>query len=156
MAPANALTGHDTQLADSLCKRYAVTFAPAVCRQIGFRVYFTSLSGNFSPFPHGTGSLSVVAEYLALEGGPPMFPRGFTCLRVLWILLGQVWISNTGVSPSTPHLPRCFFYPFLYHAAVQTPYQLPNMVWAGPRSLAATRGVSIDFFSFRYLDVSVP
>ena len=29
-------------------------------------------------------------------------------------------------------------------------------VWANPRSLAATDGISIDFFSYRYLDVSVP
>ena len=28
--------------------------------------------------------------------------------------------------------------------------------WAGPRSLAATRGIEVSFFSFRYLDVSVP
>ncbi len=28
--------------------------------------------------------------------------------------------------------------------------------WAGPRSLAATRGISVDFFSSGYLDVSVP
>ena len=27
--------------------------------------------GYFSPFPHGTGSLSVSGEYLALEDGPP-------------------------------------------------------------------------------------
>ena len=30
------------------------------------------------------------------------------------------------------------------------------LVWATPRSLAATDGISIDFFSCRYLDVSVP
>ena len=30
------------------------------------------------------------------------------------------------------------------------------MVWALPRSLAATQGISIDFFSCRYLDGSVP
>ena len=29
-------------------------------------------------------------------------------------------------------------------------------VWADPRSLAATDGISIDFFSYGYLDVSVP
>ena len=29
-------------------------------------------------------------------------------------------------------------------------------VWANPRSLAATYGISVDFFSWRYLDVSVP
>jgi hypothetical protein len=31
-----------------------------------------------------------------------------------------------------------------------------SSVWARPRSLAATRGISFDFFSTRYLDVSVP
>src|SRR5690625_6401155 len=39
--------------------------------------------GFFSPFPHGTGSLSVGREYLALEDGPPMFRQGFTCLALL-------------------------------------------------------------------------
>jgi hypothetical protein len=37
-----------------------------------------------------------------------------------------------------------------------TPGQFPGRVWASPRSLAATRGVSIDFLSYGYLDVSVP
>ena len=32
----------------------------------------------------------------------------------------------------------------------------PTRVWALPVSLAATSGISIDFFSSRYLDVSVP
>ena len=32
----------------------------------------------------------------------------------------------------------------------------PTRVWALPISLAATLGISIDFFSSRYLDVSVP
>ena len=30
------------------------------------------------------------------------------------------------------------------------------MVWAVPRSLAATEGIAVAFFSYRYLDVSVP
>jgi hypothetical protein len=37
----------------------------------------------FSPFPHGTGSLSVSQEYLALEDGPPMFRQGFSCPALL-------------------------------------------------------------------------
>ena len=49
----------------------------------GFRCCFTPLSGCFSPFPHGTGSLSVTGEYLALEGGPPSFAPGFTCPALL-------------------------------------------------------------------------
>ena len=40
-------------------------------------------SGCFSPFPHGTGSLSVTKEYLGLEGGPPTFGQGFTCPALL-------------------------------------------------------------------------
>ena len=37
----------------------------------------------FSPFPHGTGSLSVSKEYLALEDGPPIFSQRFTCADLL-------------------------------------------------------------------------
>ena len=36
-----------------------------------------------------------------------------------------------------------------------TPTRNP-LVWAIPLSLATTRGISLDFFSSRYLDVSVP
>ena len=36
------------------------------------------------------------------------------------------------------------------------PSSTRELVWAGPRSLAATEGISIDFSSSRYLDVSVP
>ena len=37
-----------------------------------------------------------------------------------------------------------------------TPPQKPGVVWALPISLAATHGVSFDFLSYGYLDVSVP
>ena len=49
----------------------------------GFRIYFTPLPGFFSPFPHGTCSLSVDHEYLALEDGPPIFRQDFTCPALL-------------------------------------------------------------------------
>ena len=39
--------------------------------------------GCFSPFPHGTGALSVTEEYLGLEGGPPTFGQDFTCPALL-------------------------------------------------------------------------
>ena len=41
-------------------------------------------------------------------------------------------------------------------AGPTTPHQKPGTVWAVPRSLAATYGVSFDFLSCGYLDVSVP
>ena len=46
--------------------------------------------------------------------------------------------------------------------AFVTVYRCPQppeasfQVWASPLSLAATYGVSVDFLSYRYLDVSVP
>ena len=49
----------------------------------GFRIYFTPLPGFFSPFPHGTSSLSVDHEYLALEDGPPIFRQDSTCPALL-------------------------------------------------------------------------
>ena len=41
------------------------------------------------------------------------------------------------------------------HIAVQTPGILLLLVWPLPRSLATTSGISVDFFSSPYLDVSV-
>ncbi|CCG06596.1 unnamed protein product, partial [Pararhodospirillum photometricum DSM 122] len=72
-------------VADPLYKRYAVTpeGAPTACRHPVSGTVSLPSSGCFSPFPHGTGSLSVVKEYLALEGGPPMFRQGFTCPALL-------------------------------------------------------------------------
>ena len=46
---------------------------------IRFQVYFTPFPGFFSPFLHSTCSLSVIKEYLALEGGPPIFKQDNTC-----------------------------------------------------------------------------
>ena len=46
--------------------------------------------GFFSPFPHGTGSLSVTREYLALRDGPRGFRPDFTCPAVLRILHGRL------------------------------------------------------------------
>ena len=56
--------------------------APTVCMHTVSGL-FTPLPGFFSPFPHGTSSLSVDHEYLALEDGPPMFRQGFTCPALL-------------------------------------------------------------------------
>ena len=39
--------------------------------------------------------------------------------------------------------------------AVLTPTELLQSVWPPPRSLATTSGISVDFFSSPYLDVSV-
>ena len=48
--------------------------------------------GCFSTFPHGTCSLSVRNEYLALRDGPRGFKQGFSCPALLRYLL-RVWIN---------------------------------------------------------------
>ena len=75
-----------------------------------------------------------------MESGLPIFRQDFSCPA----LLKSTTLSTcTGLSPSTVHLPRCFQFFTLCRSA-------------GPISLAATFGVSVDFLSYRYLDVSVP
>ena len=44
--------------------------APTACRHMVSGTLSLPCSGYFSPFPHGTGSLSVSREYLALPDGP--------------------------------------------------------------------------------------
>ena len=44
-------------------------------------------AGCFSPFPHGTGSLSVSYEYLALADGPAGFTQDSSCPALLRIPL---------------------------------------------------------------------
>ena len=57
--------------------------APTDCRHSVSGSLSLPSSGCFSPFPHGTCSLSVTEEYLGLEGGPPTFKQDFTCPALL-------------------------------------------------------------------------
>ena len=58
-------------------------------------------------------------------------------------------ITLSGVSSHTLRL--SYLMPF----AVRTPQVLLPVVWPLPRSLATTKGISVDVFSSPYLDVSV-
>src|ERR1700722_16555004 len=61
-------------------------------RLVGTRVqvlFHDPSPGCFSPFPHGTSSLSVTREYLGLGGGPPRFTRDFSGPVLLGISLGS-------------------------------------------------------------------
>src|SRR6266404_5754500 len=62
----------------------------------------------FSPFPRGTGSLSVANEYLGLRRGRRRFIRSFTCIVLLRKSLGVLRFSVTGLSPSLAQLSRSF------------------------------------------------
>ena len=75
----------------------------------GFRIYFTPLPGFFSPFPHGTCSLSVDYEYLALEDGPPIFRQDFTCPALLIVhSVPQSTFLIRDYHPLWSAFPSCF------------------------------------------------
>ena len=57
--------------------------APTACKHQVSGSISLLLQSCFSPFPHGTSSLSVVGSYLALEDGSPCFLRDSTCPAVL-------------------------------------------------------------------------
>src|SRR5690625_7897048 len=52
-------------------------WAPTACTHTVSGSISLPSPGFFSPFPHGTGSLSVSQEYLALEDGPPIFRQDY-------------------------------------------------------------------------------
>ena len=94
-------------------------------------------SGCFSPFPHGTRSLSVSREYLALPDGPGGFAQDSSCPALLRIPLSLV-----------TELSRSFFSQSEYYGVVLQPRSCiaTAPVWALPRSLATTGGI-ISLFS---------
>ena len=77
------------QLAGPFYKKYDTTLLVGLYLlvSIRFQVLFHSPPGVLFTFPSQYYSLSVTREYLGLEGGPPVFPPGFTCPAVLRIQL---------------------------------------------------------------------
>ena len=113
-------------------------------------------SGYFSPFPHGTCSLSVSQEYLALPDGAGKFRRSFTGSALLRIPTTLTCLRVRGYHPLWPNFPEGFH---LACHRLRRSYNpaaaLTATVWALPRSLAATWGITVVFSSSGYLDVSV-
>src|SRR5215831_2874249 len=93
-ARVNLATYHNSQAHSSKGTRslHVSSKADTLPRLVGtrFQVLFHDPSpGHFSPFPHGTCSLSVTREYLGLGGGPPGFTRDFSGPVLLGIPLGS-------------------------------------------------------------------
>ena len=121
---------------------------------IRFQVLFTPLPRFFSPFPHGTSSIGRPAVF-RLGWWSTLLPTGFLVPRGTLGPGPLGPLSGTGVSPSSPHLPRCFPWSSFAFRRPATPMTRRSSVWARPFSLAATRGFSVDSSSSGYLDVSV-
>ena len=79
---------------------------PTACRRPVSGTVSLPSSGCFSPFPHGTASLSVSNEYLAFGCCPPIFRQDFTCPALLDMSPGA---SHTGLSPAMAALSSAFW-----------------------------------------------
>ena len=101
--------------------------------------------------------LFAIGRYLcfALEGGPPCFLRDFSCPAVLRCRLYILRFRLPGFHRLWLFFPKDSAN-FFYRSDGPLPHK-SFLLWFGllPHSLAATWGISFDFFSSGYLDVSV-
>ena len=81
-------------------RRHHQKMAPTACRRMVSGTVSLPCKGCFSPFPHGTCSLSVSGECLALADGPAGFTRGYTCPALLRSTAGEgTWLRIRGCHP---------------------------------------------------------
>ena len=120
------------------------------------------VSGSFSLPSRGPFHLSFTVLYtighqvvFRLGGWSPRIPTGFHVSGGTLDTASRLSISLTRLSRSMVELPISFCYRSSMPYAVRTPKVLLPSVWPLPRSLATTCGISVDFFSSPYLDVSV-
>ena len=110
---------------------------PTACRRTVSGTISLCCSQYFSPFPYGTGSLSVTNEYLALPDGTGSFTQDFSGPALLRILLVQNLYTYRAFTLS--RLPfQVVQLPFLSKCSPTTPVQHAVPVWALPLSLATT------------------
>ncbi len=105
----NSLAHHAKGTPSAVARVNSSHRPPTVCKLLVSGSISLPYKGFFSPFPRGTGSLSVINEYLALEGGPPRFRPDFTWPALLRCQSHQHFsFSCTGLSPSTTGFPTPF------------------------------------------------
>ena len=125
----------------------------------GFRNSFTPLPGCFSPFPHGTGTLSVRQVCLDLHHGRCGFTRDSTRPALLGTRDRKTAsVQVRGWHPLRPGLQACSPGKPLYDSrpvrrnrdtrSLNTAHATPDgyhahAVWSDPLSLATTHGVSL-------------
>ena len=104
--------------------------APTACRRTVSGTFSLPCSGCFSPFPHGTGSLSVSQEYLALPDGPGRFTQDFSCPALLRILISLSFLRIPGYHRLWPLFPKCSTSNLIDYISPTTPI-LPKQYWFG-------------------------
>ena len=114
---------------------------------IRFQSLFTPLAGVLFTFPSRYWFTIGHQVVLSLGRWSSRIPTGFLVSRRTQVPARLVPVSSTGLSPALAGLPRPFDYLRKSTLLVLQPRSNAGTVWAGPRSLATTSGVSFDFFS---------
>ncbi len=70
--------------------------------------------------------------------------------------VSRVHLSFTGLSPALAALSNALQLNFHVHVTGPQPQRACSLVWPVSLSLAATKEIDVSFFSYGYLDVSVP
>ena len=105
-------------------------------------------SGYFSPFPHGTGTLSVSREYLALPDGPGGFTQDSSCPALLRIPLCFVSLRVRVCHPLRTHFPERSTHEISCNGAVLQPRTCRNMSGLGSSPFARHYWGNHCLFSF--------
>ena len=87
-------------------RRHTSEGAPTACRRMVSGTVSLPCMGCFSPFPHGTCSLSVSHEYLALPDGPGGFTQDFSCPALLRMSLRIASLRIRGSHPLRRNFPE--------------------------------------------------
>ena len=90
----------------------------------------------FSPFPHGTGSLSVSREYLALPDGPGRFTQNSSCSALLRIPLCFVSLRIPDCHRLWSVFPGCSSHEISCNSAVLQPHTCRNTYGLGSSPFA--------------------
>ena len=100
-------------------------------------------------FARATRALSVYQEYLALESGLPGFTPDFTSPALLRMPFSHFAYAYGPITLYGDAFQRLLLGSMILNRVLQ-PQRVNSLVWADPRSLAATDGISCDFFSSGY------
>ena len=119
----------------------------------GFRNYFTPLVGVLFTFPSRYSSTIGLTGVFSLAGWSRRIHTGFLVPRATQDTTTAADASDTGLSPAAARLSRRFSSLRPSDVVVLQPRgsaKAQSPVWAGPRSLATTGGITVVFSSWRY------